>query len=121
MAIRNSIDCGPYLLVRIPDVCRSFHSDTIVMRAVAILIVALFCATVSVHGGAIKSINGRAGACSFSVTGGMGEPQPLIMTPGTTKFKRSADTKGTLSFDANEEVTLACPGTGNYVTVSGNT
>lgn len=87
------------------------------MRAAPILI-ALICAVVSVHGGALKTFSGRAGACSLSVTGGLGEPQPLLITPGTTNFKRSADTKGTLSFEANEAVLLACPGTGNYLTVS---
>lgn len=87
------------------------------MRA-ALILIALGCAAVSVHGGAIKAISGRAGACSLSVTGGLGEPQPLLMTPGTTNFKRSADTKGSLSFEANESVLLACPGSGNYVTVS---
>lgn len=89
------------------------------MRAAPALI-ALICAAavVSVYGGTLKSISGRSGVCSFSVTGGMGEPQPLLLNPGTATFKRSADVKGTISFDANEAVLLACPGSGNYLTVS---
>lgn len=71
-----------------------------------------FVAVVSVESGAI-----RAGVCSISVTGGLGDPPPLILKGGTAQFVRAADTKGTVAFGANEEITLACPGNGNYLTV----
>lgn len=85
------------------------------MRAALLVIVIIAVVVTPAYSGAIK---GRAGDCSFSVTGGLGDPQPLILTPGSTNFFRSSDTKGTLSFSTNEAVLLACPGSGNYLTVS---
>lgn len=77
-------------------------------------------AAVVVQGGVLNpKVEGRAGACTLAVTGSLGEPQPLLITPGTTNFVRTADTKGTLSFAANQAVLLACPGSGNYLTVGG--
>lgn len=86
------------------------------MRAALLTVVVLIAAVAPFAYSGI--IQGRAGECSFSVTGGLADPQPLILSPGSTNFFRAKDTKGTLSFDTNEAVLLACPGTGNYLTVS---
>ena len=107
-----------YLLAERASFC-VVSIQSLTMRAASVL-VALFCGLAYVQGGAIPQISGRAAACSFSVTGGLGEPQPLILNPGTATFKRSSDTKGTLSFESNEAVLLACPGSGNYLTVAGS-
>lgn len=102
------------------DVGRGNLTKSVKMRAFSVLLVALL-GCVAVHGGVLnQKIQGRAGACTLAVTGGLGEPQPLLITPGTTNFKRTEDTKGTLSFAANEAVLLACPGSGNYLTVRGS-
>jgi len=57
--------------------------------------------------------------CSLAVSTNLGSPSPLLVAPGTNTAFRASDAKGTLSFAVNQNVLLACPGAGNYLTVTG--
>lgn len=59
-------------------------------------------------------------ACTLSVRTDLPSPQPLLINPGTATFYRASDSVGTLSFEANQQVLLACPGSSNYITIKGS-
>ncbi|XP_026469685.1 uncharacterized protein LOC113373613 [Ctenocephalides felis] len=48
--------------------------------------------------------------CEVAITGGLGDPQPLFIIPGTNKFLEPKDDSGILRLEYNQKVELACAG-----------
>lgn len=57
--------------------------------------------------------------CNVRISSDVGRPTPLMLYPGTTSSVRAANAAGLLSFSYGQAITLACPGSNNYVTVAG--
>ena len=57
--------------------------------------------------------------CSLAIKTHIAAPSPLIIDPVSRNFQRTSDTLGNINFVANQQLLLACTGSGNYLTVRG--
>uniref|UniRef100_A0A6M2DWU0 Putative alkaline nuclease n=1 Tax=Xenopsylla cheopis TaxID=163159 RepID=A0A6M2DWU0_XENCH len=78
------------------------------LKRLVLLIFSLHCVVSRVIN--YKPDDKASSGCSVPITGGLGNPQPLFVVPGTDKFLEPKDSSGNLRLEYNQEVELVCAG-----------